>query len=360
VNSSLATAPSPGVATPLRIDVDALIDQHLVAAVAALDDSPSLLGEMARYHLGWIDETLAPVAHGTIDRGKRIRPSIALLCAAAAGGEPSIAAPLAAAIELLHNFTLIHDDIQDGSLARRHRPTVWSIWGAGQAINAGDALFAAAQMALFGLVDRGVSAGLTLRLADAFNRMTLEIVSGQAQDLSFEGRDDVTPDDYLRMISGKTAAIVRFAAWGGAILAGAPDHVADRFGAFGRALGLGFQIQDDLLGIWGASAATGKVAADDIRRRKQSLPILHLRRRADPATRAELDDLYRRDEIDTGGIQRVLDLLAVHGVRVEVESEVERYHDLARLELLAATGEGNNTALDALLLMVSSLASRQG
>ena len=359
MTSRLATEPASNAAEPLRIDVDALIDPHLVAAVAELDPLPSQLGGMARYHLGWVNAALTPVANGAADRGKRIRPGVALLSCAAAGGDPATAGPLAAAIELLHNFTLVHDDIQDGSPSRRHRPTVWSIWGAGQAINAGDALFAVSQLALFRLVEAGVPPALVLRLATGFNRMTAEIVGGQVLDLSFEGRDDVTPAAYLEMISGKTAAIVRFAAWAGALLAGALEAVADRYGAFGRALGLGFQVRDDLLGIWGDPAMTGKAAADDIRRRKQSLPILVLRQRANPAQRAELNDLYARPEIDNAGTRRVLTLLAEHDVRTTVETEVRGFHDQAHRELLTASGGAPNGARDSLLLLLETLASRE-
>jgi geranylgeranyl diphosphate synthase type I len=359
VTAPLATAPAAALSVD-RIDVDALIEPYLIAAVAALDASPSLLGGMARYHLGWVDETLAPLRKGAVDRGKRIRPSIALLSCAAAGGEPRVAAPLAAAIELLHNFTLVHDDIQDRSPSRRHRPTVWSLWGAGQAINAGDALFAASQLALLRLENEGVAPALVLRLAAAFNRMTIDIVTGQVLDLGFEGRDDVAPADYLTMIGGKTAAIVRFAAWAGALVAGASDGVADRFGAFGGALGLGFQVRDDLLGIWGAPESTGKAPADDIRRRKQSLPILLLRQRADAATRAELNELYGRPEIDDSGVRRVLALLAAHEVRAGVESEVRVFHDEARRALLAATDGRPSAAREALLLLVEALSSREG
>jgi geranylgeranyl diphosphate synthase type I len=162
------------------------------------------------------------------------------------------------------------------------------------------------------------------------------------------------------MIAGKTAAIVRFACWGGALLAGVSDQTAERFGAFGLALGLGFQVRDDLLGIWGASSATGKAAADDIRRRKQSLPILILRERASVEVRAELDVLYDRNEIDPAGVRRILDLLAAYDAQTEIEAEVRAYHDEARDALFAATGDGLNPARDRLLLLVETLSSRQG
>jgi geranylgeranyl diphosphate synthase type I len=348
---ALASAPPP--------DLDALLEPELRGAVAALAGAAPLLAGMARYHLGELAPDLAPAPPGSVDRGKRMRPAVAVLACAAVGGDPAAAAPLAAAIELLHNFSLIHDDVQDESPTRRHRPTVWALWGVGQAINAGDALFAAAHLPLHTLPERGVSAALALRLLEAFDRMAIAIVEGQTLDLGFEGRADVTPDAYLGMIGGKTAAIVRYAAWAGALLGGADEAAADRFAAFGRALGLGFQVRDDALGIWGAAAATGKAAADDVRRRKQSLPILLLRERADAATRAELDALYAAPSIDAAGVAGVLALLAAHGVRDEVEARIAGLHDEARAALLAAQPEANS-ARERLLALVEGLAGRTG
>ena len=184
--------------------------------------------------------TLRRCRPAAIDRGKRIRPLLALLCAAAAGGDARRAAPLAAGVELLHNFTLVHDDIQDQSPTRRHRATVWKLWGAAQAINAGDALFAAAHLALFRLRQDASPPTWCCDLAAEFERMTIAIVGGQVLDLGFEGRNDVTPDAYLTMIAGKTAAIVRYAAWAGALLGGADAETADRFAEFGLALGSRF------------------------------------------------------------------------------------------------------------------------
>jgi geranylgeranyl diphosphate synthase type I len=355
--TSVIETPTNSV-SKLFLDVDALIEPYVVDAVGELGVTAPLLAGMVRYHLGWLDENLAPLPKDAVDRGKRVRPAVALLSCAAVGADPDRAAPLAAAIELLHNFTLIHDDIQDRSPLRRHRPTVWSLWGAGQAINAGDALFAAAQLTLLRLGELGTAPETVIRLAVEFNRMTADIVSGQVLDLGFEGRDDVTPADYLAMIDGKTAAIVRYAAWGGALIAGASDETANAFGAFGRALGLGFQIRDDLLGVWGASATTGKAAADDIRRRKQSLPILVLRERTDPAIRAELKELYAQPEIGATGTDRILSLLDTYDVRATIEREVRSFHDRARQALLSAMDTGANPARDALLDLVERLAAR--
>ena len=339
--------------------LDALLEPELHAAMSALDGPAPILPGMANYHLGFGDEQFRPAHLPAALRGKRFRPGIAMLACGAAGGRPEQAAPLAAAVELLHNFTLIHDDIQDQSPSRRHRPTVWTLWGVGQAINAGDATFAAAHLALYQLRDRGVDAALILRLADQFDRMTIQIVQGQALDLGFEGRDDVTPDAYLQMIELKTAVIVRYAAWAGALIAGATDEQADRFATFGLSLGLGFQVRDDLLGIWGATSTTGKAEADDIRRRKQSLPILILRARANDKECAWLDQQYGTSEIDEAGVRGVLDLLEKHAVRRDIETRVAELHDEAQRGLESAALPGTNPSKGALAALVEMLANRE-
>lgn len=341
-------------------DLDALLEAPLLAALGSLDGRAPLLSGMVRYHLGYANRDLEPIDSALVDRGKRIRPAVALLAAGAAGGDPTTAAPIAAAIELLHNFTLIHDDIQDESPTRRHRPTVWVNWGIKQAINAGDALFSTAHLPLYTLPAAGVPAPLVLTLLDAFDRMTIAIVAGQTLDLEFEARTDVTSSEYLEMIAGKTAAILRYAAWAGALCGGATPAAADRWAEFGLALGLGFQIHDDLLGIWGTSSATGKPEADDIRRRKQSLPILLLRERLDPNTRTELDQIYGADPVAERGVVRVLDLLEREAVRPDIEHEIRDYHDLAARALREASRPGANPARNRLLAQVDRLSERTG
>jgi geranylgeranyl diphosphate synthase type I len=341
-------------------DVDVLIEPALIDAISALDGGVPLLAGMARYHLGYAGRDLAPLDTEAVDRGKRIRPAVVLLAAGAAGGDPRSAAPVGAALELLHNFTLIHDDVQDESPTRRHRPTVWSLWGVGQAINAGDALFAAAHLPLYGLSSSGVSADLTLRLLEAFDRMTIDIVEGQTMDLGFEARPDVSPSEYLEMIARKTAAIVRFAAWAGAVLGGADEPAVSRWAEFGLALGLGFQIRDDLLGIWGTPEETGKAPADDVRRRKQTLPILMLRERLGARDRATLSRLYSATNVDGPGVAKVLALLEREAVRPDVEAEISGYHDRATAALLDAARPGRNPARDRLHALVERLSSRSG
>ncbi|MGI8482792.1 MAG: polyprenyl synthetase family protein [Thermomicrobiales bacterium] len=184
-------------------ELDQLLAPELEHALGEMDGQAPMLPRMARYHLGMVDSSGAviPADDRVQMQGKRIRPLLAVLSCVAAGGTAQAAAPIAAAIELLHNFSLVHDDIQDRSPNRRHRATVWRVWGDAQAINVGDALFAASHLAVLHTPRDVVSPEMLLELAMAFNQMTIAIVRGQVLDLEFEGRGDIQPDDYLDMIS---------------------------------------------------------------------------------------------------------------------------------------------------------------
>jgi geranylgeranyl diphosphate synthase type I len=239
----------------------------------ALGAGPDYLREyyaMMEYHLGWGAEAETPGASG-----KRLRPLLCLLTCAASQGEWKRALPMGAAIELLHNFSLIHDDIQDNSPLRRGRPTVWQKWGQAQAINAGDAMFTLAHLAPHRLKALGISEKVVLQALEIFSRTCLTLTQGQYLDMSFEKRLTVTVKEYLAMIEGKTAALISASAELGALLAGASQERCTHYQQFGRCLGLAFQIQDDLLGIWGDPAITGKSAASDLEKRKKSLPVVY-------------------------------------------------------------------------------------
>jgi geranylgeranyl diphosphate synthase, type I len=314
----------------LITQTDALMRQVVDEAEHSAVDTfktndPSLYG-MIRYHLGWVDERFSQV-HA--DPGKRIRPAVCLLSTGAAGGNPEQAVPVAAGIELLHNFTLMHDDVQDRSALRRGRPTVWQLWGEAQAINAGDATFALSQLAVLRAVDRGMSPETLSGIVEAFNRMTLKIVEGQVLDLGFEQRSTVSADDYLRMISGKTAAIVAFATWAGARVADCSATTCERFHEFGQALGLGFQVRDDFLGIWGEDSETGKQSGDDIRGRKQSIPIIMLLEAVSDRQRDELQRIYRQPEITDDNVDTVREMLDEYGVSSRLQKLTTTYHDQA-------------------------------
>jgi len=288
---------------------------------------------LMRYHLGWADANLAPAR---LPGGKRLRPLLLVRCAEACGGSAEVAAPAAAAIELLHNFTLIHDDIQDESAYRHHRETIWHRWGAATAINVGDAMYAVAHDALYALAaaPSSMPAGRVLALARDFDRTALRIVEGQHLDLSQEGRWGGGEARYLAMIGGKTAAIMAFAARAGATVAGADAETVARYDEFGLALGLAFQIRDDVLGIWGAQETTGKPAADDIRRRKQSLPLVALDERADEADRATLRRLYAAEApLVEEAVVGVMALLDRYEIADCCQMQVDAYHDRARAAL---------------------------
>jgi geranylgeranyl diphosphate synthase, type I len=233
----------------------------LRAAVARLDVSSR---EQAEYHLGWRNLDGSPGAGG----GKAVRPALALLSARAVGAQADTGIAGAVAVELVHNFSLLHDDLMDGDRERRHRPTVWARWGAPSAILCGDAMLALATEVL--LEDPSPHAGAAALLVA---RTTRELIRGQAEDVAFERRADVGVDECLSMAAGKTGSLLATSAAIGAVLAGAPAAVVRGLSDYGMAVGMAFQLVDDLLGIWGDPATTGKPVLSDLRSRKKSLPV---------------------------------------------------------------------------------------
>jgi geranylgeranyl diphosphate synthase type I len=302
------------------------------------------LYEMLSYHLG-LDGESGP-------RGKRMRPLLGLLAYQSLTGDYHPALPGAAAVELGHNFSLVHDDIEDADIERRHRPTLWAIWGVPLAINAGDALFALSRLALYRLLEDGFSERRVLALMRVYDETCLALCEGQFLDISFERQADVSVDAYLEMIGKKTAALVGASVQAGAILATDDGEVIEAYRRFGYDLGMAFQMADDVKGTFGTSAETGKPEAGDVRKRKKTLPLVWALEHASDADRDRLLTIYAHptdgagngrtvsvlpeDPIGDAEVAEVLTILERCGAREHALTEARRYRDAAlnHLELL--------------------------
>ncbi|MGH3794199.1 MAG: family 2 encapsulin nanocompartment cargo protein polyprenyl transferase [Pseudonocardiaceae bacterium] len=233
---------------------------------AAIDTLPTTIRHIAGYHFGWWDQHGQPT---TTNGGKRIRPTLVLLAAEATGGDPTTALPAAVAIELIHNFSLLHDDVMDHDPTRRHRPTAWVIFGPGPAILTGDALLTLAYTTL--LTSEHPAAHHSMHM---LGTAVMDLISGQNTDLTFEERNDVTIAECIKMAHNKTAALLGCACTIGALHGEGSRGQVEHFRTFGEHLGLAFQHIDDLLGIWGNPATTGKPTYSDLRNHKKTLPIV--------------------------------------------------------------------------------------
>jgi len=326
-----------------------VIENDLRTIVSRPESAPDLFYRMMQYHMGWVDEHGQP-SHQ--ERGKRIRPLLTLLVSQAVCGSYQPARPAAVAVELIHNFSLLHDDIQDRSPMRRSRPTAWRIWGEKQAINAGDSMFALAHLAVPRLAPPDMDPAILLNTMLVLDETCLELTRGQHLDMYFENRSEVTSADYLNMIAGKTAALVSAAAALGALAARVEPARRKCFADFGYNLGMAFQVRDDILDIWGDPAATGKEASVDIKQRKKSFPVL-IGLEREPALR----DLYADGEpFSEMQITRIKDLLDSCGARAQAEKTAGEYTRETVSSLQAANPGG--AAGEALFELVEILLHR--
>ena len=313
------------------LDAAALIadtEQEILRVVANHDPSTAGVYEMIRYHLG-LDGSGAP-------SGKRMRPLLGLLAYASIAGDYRPALPGAAAVELGHNFSLVHDDIEDGDRERRHRPTVWALHGVAQAINTGDMLFSLSRMALHRLTDLGFSDAKVLRLMRLYDETCVALCEGQYIDIATSEDDRLMSVElYFDMIGRKTAALIAASIEAGALLATDDDEVIARYRAFGWALGLAFQINDDLLGIWGAEQSTGKEPTD-IARRKKTLPVIYAFEHAGPEDRERLSTLYGNGGPTGDAVVEVVAILERSGARDYTRDQARRHRDESLAELAAA------------------------
>jgi geranylgeranyl diphosphate synthase type I len=296
-------------------------------------DQVGLLSPMLRYQLGFEEASGRP---GKGPAGKLVRPALLLASCEAVGGDWQRAIPAAAAIELTHNFSLVHDDIQDRDEKRHGRPSLWSVWGVAQGINTGDALHALADSALLDLAPHGVSPEQILRAQRITSEATLKLIAGQVQDLSFEQRLDVAVAEYLEMIAGKTGALIEASCQLGALLGEANQKTITAFSDFGRHLGLAFQIRDDILGIWGKASHTGKAEAGDLERRKKTLPVVYALERATGTDREVLFHFYD-GQTSTEASASVAPIIAIME-RLGVDQEAEKLLNVESARALEALG----------------------
>ncbi|GAA1264502.1 (2E,6E)-farnesyl diphosphate synthase [Pseudonocardia aurantiaca] len=321
-----ATVPDalPDAGAVLRRCKDA-VTPALAAAVSRLDPASR---EQTAFHLGWTELDGSPCPTGG---GKAVRPALAVLSAESAGADVATALPGAVAVELVHNFSLLHDDLIDGDSERRHRPTVWAQWGTAAAILSGDALLALAlEVLLEAPSPHGPRAAMQLAAT------VRELVRGQVEDVAFEQRSDVGVEECLTMAAGKTGSLLATSAAMGAVLSGAPPALTAALHTFGAEVGAAFQLVDDLLGIWGDPAVTGKPVLSDLRSRKKSLPVTYAVHHGGADGRELAGWLAGTGEAGEAELRRAAALVESGGGRDWAAAEARRRMALAEKALAGA------------------------
>jgi geranylgeranyl diphosphate synthase type I len=355
--SSLGTIALSGAADRPRTAAQILAETRAVvdpAHRAAVDGLPPEIRHVAGYHIGWWEADGRMTGAG----GKAVRPAFVLACARAAGGggdqaemtDRRAAVDAAVAVELVHDFSLLHDDVMDGDLTRRHRAAAWAVFGVGRAILAGDALLALAMDVLTGDPGPDDDAGtrglphVRAGSARVLSGALLELCRGQSADLAFENRGDVTLTECLAMAERKTGALLGAACQLGALAGGADRRAAELYRTFGRQIGVAFQLVDDVLGIWGDPSVTGKPAGNDLAARKKSLPVVAALTSGGQAAR-HLARLYQReDAFDEAAVAHAAELVEMAGGRAWALAEAERRIQAAREALAGARPEPNAEA----------------
>ncbi len=323
------------------------IENQLKSVVSQISDQRyHELRDMMEYHLGWVGDDAGQKASG-----KRIRPLLLLLSCAAAGGVWEKALPAAAAVELIHNFSLIHDDVEDDSLIRRGRPTVWAKWGIPQAVNTGDAMFTIAHLSILNLAAH-TSPSIVLHSAKLLQQRCLDLTKGQYLDIAYEEHRELNIEDYWPMVAGKTAALLSACTEIGAVIAESEPGIQELYRTFGNKLGLAFQVQDDILGIWGDAVLTGKSSESDLLTGKKSLPILYALNNCGKFT-----DRWRRGAITEQEVENLATVLEEEGAKFYAQNMAVKLHQ----EALEALQEAHPSEVEEKYIrrLVESLLNRQ-
>ena len=309
---------------------------------SALTRNDLELYRILRYHLGWVDEYDHPSAGA---EGKAFRPALCLLSCQAAGGTLDAGIPAAASVELMHNFSLIHDDIQDQDRQRHHRATVWALWGKPEALNAGNALRIVADMTLMKLAEHGLPTARLLQASNLLVRRCLQMIEGQYLDLSFENRLDVSTTEYREMIASKTGALISCAMELGAMVGPDDTALSSTLSEVSRYLGFVYQVRDDILGIWGEESATGKPQGNDIRRKKKTYPIVYALQHAGDPEKSTLGRILQKESISDNDVSRAMDILGELNARDEAQALAARMSEKA-LETLRQVDLPSTLAAD--------------
>ena len=266
-----------------------------------------------------------PISYTMALGGKRIRPVLVLMACEAVGGDIEKAIMPAVGLEMYHNFTLLHDDVMDKADIRRGKPTVHVKWDDNTAILSGDAMLTMATQ----LIARA-DAAVMPQVMELFNRTAMEIYEGQQYDMDFESRGDVTVEEYIAMIRLKTSVLLGCACKMGALIGGADEATAQRFYEIGENLGLAFQLQDDMLDVWGDEATFGKAIGGDIMNNKKTFLLINACQRATDDNRIELA-LWLNTENASRAV-KVPAVTAIYerlGLKELSEAEIAKYNDKA-------------------------------
>ena len=313
------------------------VDQQLKREIDKIGDNYSQLKYMLRYHMGWEENETNKV------QGKRIRPLLLLLSVIGMGGNSKEGLSSASAVELIHNFSLIHDDIEDNSAYRRGRKTLWVKWGIPQALNSGDLMFTLAQNAILDNPNQ-LSAGVTIELLKLLQKTCIRLTQGQYLDLLFESKNIITIDDYLEMISGKTAALLSCSTEMGAIISGVSEDKRLSAKTYGFALGMAFQTVDDILGIWGNEDVIGKSVESDLVQKKKSLPVIYALQNSE-----ELRKIWLEKDISQKNLTRSKQIMTEIGAR-DFAEKTARYYTEEAMDSVHKTFEDESVRKEFILL----------
>jgi len=334
------------VSTRLQMEIDSIsrkIEENLLSFFNKLPNDG--LTNIIRYHMGWLNKDFKTE---NFYKGKRLRPILCSLVCKIAGGDVEKSYPAGMALELTHNFSLVHDDIQDKDLFRRGRETVWSIWGVAQGINVGDAMISLAHKAL---LDSDLDYYKKNRLIEILDSAIFKLCQGQFMDVSFEEREDVNIEEYLLMVEGKTCSMFEASVEMGTVLAERED-IIEQFVSIARDFGLGFQILDDILGLWGDPKITGKPVGSDLRQNKKTYPII-LGLKEKPETREIILNKNKTDK----DIEYLIQLFEKSGIKDICKDRASFYLTRARevIESLPLDRDG----IDLLLELTYYLENRE-